>query len=148
ATSPRTNSCTDPSGARSAKEISESRAILLMTSLQRGARSLVSADVPDSTSAVSVEGGIFISARTERIAVTRSTTQPISASAAGSANSAVSTTGKANAGIGSKGLAAAINATCSTDNSLALRDHGARANSPSRLAVTAQSSSVMKGMNG
>ena len=32
----------------------------------------------------SVAGGIFISARTERIAVTRSTTQPISASAAGS----------------------------------------------------------------
>ena len=37
---------------------------------------------PTAPAASSVAGGIFISARTERIAVTRSTTQPISASAA------------------------------------------------------------------
>src|SRR3954470_9584166 len=45
-TSPRTSNCTAPSGGRSAKEISPSRAMRLTVSPQRCARSLVSADAP------------------------------------------------------------------------------------------------------
>src|SRR6185436_4885726 len=86
-TSPRTSNCTAPSGGRSAKEISTRRARRFTVSFQRWARSLVSVDAPDSTSGINVAGGMFISERTERMAVTRSTTQPISASAAGSLKS-------------------------------------------------------------
>ena len=49
---------------------------------------------------------------------------------------------------GSPGPASAIAAICSSVNELALRGHSASTSRPSRLAVTAQSSSVMKGMNG
>src|SRR5262245_29430982 len=90
ATSPRTRSCTAPSGALSANETSARRDRRLMTSFQRWARAFVSADAPARISGVKVAGGMFISARTERIAVTRSTTQPISASASGSLNSPAS----------------------------------------------------------
>src|SRR5207244_6348121 len=101
------------------------RAIRLMTSLQLGTRSLVSADAPASTSDVNVAGGMFISARTERIAVKRSTSQPISASAASSLKSARSNASRT-AGInGSFGLAADTSATCSGVRAAALRDQDA-----------------------
>ena len=117
-------------------------------SLQRCARSFVSADAPDSTSGISVAGGIFISERTERIAVTRSTTQPISASAAGSLKSPASSAAMTGAISGSPGPANAIEAIWSAVTELAFRGHSASTSRPSRFAVTAQSSSVMKGMNG
>ena len=50
------------------------------------ARARVSLEAPASTSGNCVAGGMLISDRTERIAVTRSITQPISASAAASSS--------------------------------------------------------------
>src|SRR5450830_1476942 len=79
ATSPRTTSCTEPCGAVAADEISDTRARRLMNSAQRSARVFVSADAPSSTSGIALT--MFISARTERIAVISSMTQLISASA-------------------------------------------------------------------
>ena len=62
--------------------MSATRASRCTNSVQRSARARVSADTPDSTSGIGVV--MFISARTERTAVMRSTTQPISASASAS----------------------------------------------------------------
>ena len=104
----------------------------LTTSFQRCARPLVSADAPASTSGVNVAGGIFISARTERIAVTRSTTQPISASAAGSLKSPVSSAKRNGGSSGSLGLVVDIKASCSGVSASALRDQGASTSRPSR----------------
>src|SRR6478736_4895134 len=114
---------------------------------QRCARALVSADASANTSGVKVAGAMFISARTERMAVTRSTTQPISASAAGSLKSSASRSAITGGINGSLGPAIAIDASCSTV-APALRGHCASTSRPSRFAVTAQSSSVMNGMNG
>src|SRR6185437_11900608 len=121
ATSPRTRSCTAPVGARSAKEMSDRRAMRLMTSFQRGRRAVVSAEAPASTNAVSVAGAMFISARTERIAVTRSTTQPISASAASSVKSGGATSRSTGGTIASFGFAADISASSSAVIALGLR---------------------------
>src|SRR5450755_1612021 len=76
ATSPRTTSCTEPCGALAADEISDTRASRLMKSAQRVARALVSFDAPASTKGIAA--AMFISARMERMAVTRSITQPTS----------------------------------------------------------------------
>src|SRR6266481_521565 len=158
ATSPRTSNCTAPSGAVSANEMSASRAIRLTTSFQRCARPFVSADAPASTSGVNVAGGIFISARTERIAVTRSTTQPISASAASSVRPS---------GVGQRVNASKVRSSpplwgrdreggttgagvCGLPPSppSPTRGEGEEAAASASAAVTAQSSSVMKGMKG
>jgi len=80
ATSPRTSNCTAPS-ARDLRRKCRRAGHPLDHVFQRCARPLVSADAPASTSRRQCRRGMFISARTERIAVTRSTTQPISASA-------------------------------------------------------------------
>jgi hypothetical protein len=82
------------------------------------------------------------------MAVTRSTTQPISASAAGSLKSPASSAAMTGALSGSPGPASAIAAICSGVTELALRGHSASTSRPSRFAVTAHSSSVMKGMKG
>ncbi len=58
------------------------RASRLRNSPQRSALACVASDAPTSASGMSAL--MFISARTERTAVTRSITQPISASASGS----------------------------------------------------------------
>src|SRR5665213_843894 len=119
ATSPRTTSCTEPFGAVAADEISDTRARRLMKSAQRSARLCVSLDAPANTSGIAA--AIFISARIERMTVMSSISQPISASALSSVKPP------------------------SFGQSLS-------ANSAERFgpcsAVTAQSSSVMKGMNG
>ena len=49
---------------------------------------------------------------------------------------------------GSLGPASAIEAICSALTAPTLRGHSASTSRPSRAAVTAHSSSVMKGMNG
>ena len=112
---------------------------------------MVSADAPASTSGVSVAGVMFISARTERIAVTRSTTQPISASAAGSPKSSCWQARKmADArrdSVSKPGNAVAM-ASVASSTAATLRGHTASTSRPSRLAVTAHNSSVMNGMNG
>ncbi len=81
ATSPRMTSCTAPCGGASAKEMSATRASRWMNSDQCFARIAVSADAFAKTKGSMVAGGMFISTRTDRIAVIRSTTQPISPSA-------------------------------------------------------------------
>ena len=80
ATSPRTRSCTEPcGGAVGEGDVGDAREPL-DEFRPASARALVSADAPASTSGIGV-AAMFISARTERIAVTRSISQPISASA-------------------------------------------------------------------
>jgi hypothetical protein len=99
--------------------MSDRRASRLTTSLQRCALACVSALAPINTSGVSVAGAMFISERSERTVVTRSTTQPISPSALGSSSPS------------------------SDGHSVSVRSRGRFA-----AAATSQSSSVMKGMNG
>src|SRR5215467_6509735 len=125
ATSPRTSSCTAPCGAVSANEMSPRRASRLRNSLHRLARALVSADTAVSASGIGVAGEMFISARTERIAVMRSTTQPISLSAAASSRPSSCGHG-ASASSVARGLAPSL----------------------APWAVTAHSSLVTNGMNG
>jgi hypothetical protein len=89
--------------------------------------------LPDGrTDWMSVAGAMFISARTERIAVTRSTTQPISASAASSLK-------PSSAG---QGVSASKARFAPPSSPSPTRGEG------EERAVTAQSSSVIKGMNG
>ena len=80
ATSPRTTSCTEPVRRRVREDdLRHAREPLEEIGPARRRAPCVSSEALTSASGVGAE--MFISARTERIALTRSTTQPISASA-------------------------------------------------------------------